>query len=118
MAEAVQLTVQAFTSGDLAEAHRIEPLESVIDELCDQMKLNHVERLQQQDCTIMNGFIFNDLLTNFERVGDHCSNVAVAMIELDIGRFDTHEYLDKLKEKQTRDFTEMVAEFRSRYVLP
>ena len=117
VAEAVQLTVQAFTTGDLAEAHRIEPLESVIDELCDQMKLNHVERLQQQDCTIMNGFIFNDLLTNFERVGDHCSNVAVAMIELDIGRFDTHEYLDKLKEKQTRDFTEMVAEFRSRYAL-
>ena len=74
--------ITAFTTGDLTLAYRVEPLEEVIDALCDEMKLHHVDRLQQGICTLHQGFVFNDLLTNFERVSDHCSNLAVATIEL------------------------------------
>lgn len=88
----------AFTTEDLELAYRIEPLEEVIDSLCDEMKLHHVDRLQRGICKLDQGFVFNDLLTNYERVADHCSNLAVAMIELESASFDTHEYMISLKK--------------------
>ena len=117
VSEVTGLTSDAFTSEDLDVARRVEPLEQVIDLLCDEMKLHHVERIQQGTCTIRQGFLFNDLLTNMERVSDHCSNVAVAMIELDVGAFDTHEYLDRLKDKKTGDFAREVEKFSAKYAL-
>ena len=77
-------------------ASRVEPLEELIDDLCDELKLHHVDRLQKGTLYAqLNGFLFNDLLTNYERVADHCSNIAVAMIELESDSFDTHEYLSQ-----------------------
>ena len=102
--EILRLTTESFVKGDLKMAQRVEPLEEVIDELCDQMKLHHVERLQKGQCTISQGFVFNDLSTNFERVSAHCSNIAVAIIELESDSFDTHEYLGKIKEKENPDY--------------
>ena len=91
VSDVIVLAVRAFTQEDMDEAMHVEPLEEVIDRLCDEMKLHHVQRLQQGQCTILQGFIFNDLLTNLERVSDHCSNVAVAMIELDAKKLQNKE---------------------------
>ncbi|MEE1052566.1 MAG: Na/Pi cotransporter family protein, partial [Lachnospiraceae bacterium] len=83
--------------------------------LCDEMKMHHVERVQEGTCTILQGFIFNDILTNLERVSDHCSNIAVAMINLSQGNFETHEYLDHLKEKETEAFRKEVNAYAEKY---
>ena len=80
--EITDITIRAFESGDLDLAAKVAPLEEVVDDLSDELKLRHVERLQKGLCTIANGFVFNDLITSYERVSDQCSNIAVAMIEL------------------------------------
>ena len=115
--EVIQITADAFIAEDLTKAAQVEPLEEVIDLLCDEMKLHHIERLQNANCTIRQGFVFNDLITNLERVSDHCSNIAVAMIELNAGTFDTHEYLDRIKQQRTADYQRYFNDFRERYVL-
>ncbi|MBO5555725.1 MAG: Na/Pi cotransporter family protein [Oscillospiraceae bacterium] len=115
--EIVDLTIRAFTEDDLSLALKVEPLEELIDGLCDEMRSHHIDRLQQGICTLQHGYVFNDLLTNFERVGDHCSNVAVAMIELAHNVFDTHEYLDSLKSVKDAAFAENFDAFRAKYTL-
>ena len=109
--EIMRLTMQAFVENDLTLAVQIEPLEELIDQLCDKVKSRHVERLQKGQCTIQQGFVLNDLLTSLERVGDHCSNVAVAMIELADDSFATHEYLDQLLDKQSPIIKSMTSLF-------
>lgn len=113
--EIIRTTVEAFLSQNLTLAGKVEPLEEVIDDLCSELKLRHVDRLQKGLCTIPLGFVLNDLLSNFERVSDQCSNIAVALIELSGGSFDTHEYLGKVKEKRSpsyeRDFQDYKAKF-------
>ena len=114
--EILRLTTEAFVTADPNLAKRVEPLEEVVDDLCDKMKLRHVERLQRGQCTITQGFVFNDLSTNFERVSDHCSNIAVAIIELESGdAFDTHEYLGNIKEKQTPDYQHFYEEYSKQF---
>ena len=113
--EVADMAVRAFESDDMDLALQVEPLEEVIDNLCDLMRNHHVDRLQQGICTLQHGFVFNDLLTNLERVGDHCSNVAVAMIELEHDLFDTHEYVDSLKLIRTGSFEENYERFRAKY---
>ena len=115
--EIVRLTVQAFSDNDLTLAVQVEPLEELIDELCDKVKLHHVERLQKGQCTIQQGFVLNDLLISLERVGDHCSNVAVAMIELEEDEFSTHEYLNQIKDRKSPEFLLAMDEYRERYAL-
>ena len=117
VSEIVRLTFSAFIEGNNDAAARVEPFEEWIDNLCDEMKLNHVERLQKGQCTIHQGFVFNDLLTDFERISDHCSNIAVAMIELEADLFDTHEYLNQVKEKRSADFERVFEEYRKRFSL-
>lgn len=113
--EILHLTVRAFIMEDLELAKRVEPLEELIDALCDEMKLHHVDRLKKGACTLEQGFVFNDLLTNFERVADHCSNVAVAMIELDLDSFDTHEYLSSLKAMKSDAYERYYEEYRRKF---
>ena len=113
--EIVRLATQAFTENNLALAARVEPLEELIDNLCDELKLHHVDRLQKAQCTIQLGFVFNDLLTNYERISDHCSNIAVAMIELESDEFDTHQYLKSVKEMKSSDFTRLYEEYSRVY---
>ena len=74
-----------------------------------------MERLGKGLCTLKNGFVFNDLITNYERVSDHCSNIAVAMIELDEGVFDTHEYLENVKKMRDQKFEEYFEEYSKQY---
>ena len=111
----VEITVSAFISKDIKAAKMVEPLEEVIDELCDKSKLRHIERLQTGECTISQGFVFNDLLTDFERVSDHCSNVAAAMIEIEADEFDTHKYLGDIKQKRSEDFERQYDAFRAEF---
>ena len=115
--EIINIAVKAFVENDLALAYRVEPLEELVDNLCDEMKLHHIDRLQRGACTLNHGFVFNDFLTNLERVADHCSNIAVAMIELESDSFDTHEYINSLNEVHTRSFDEYYNEYSRRFVL-
>ena len=115
VAEILEITVDAFCRGDLEQAVKVEPLEELIDYLCDELKLHHVDRLQKGVCTLHQGFVFNDLITSFERVADHCSNMAVAMIELESDAFDTHEYLNSLKQMKQESFARYFEEFREKY---
>ena len=115
MGQVVSMTVTAFRERDLALAGRVEPLEAFIDDLCDRMKLNHVVRLQRGVCTIHQGFVFNDIVTNCERVSDHCSNIAVAMIELSGDEFQTHEYLNTLRETESERFQTAYEEYSKHF---
>ena len=116
--EVTCLAEEAFSTGDLTVAERVEPLEEVIDTLSDEMKLRHVERLQNGQCTIQQSMALNDLIASFERVSDHCSNVAAAIIELSTGTFDTHAYLGSIKKKGSPAFERMFEEYRTRFALP
>ena len=113
--EILSTAIRSFVNNDLQLAARVEPLEELIDNLCDELKLHHVDRLQKGQCTIQIGFVFNDLLTNFERISDHCSNIAVAMIELESDEFDTHQYLKSVKELKSADFTRLYEEYSKVY---
>lgn len=111
----LEITINAFLDNDVAAAYRVEPLEELIDNLCDEMKLHHIDRLQTGECTLNHGFAFNDLLTNCERVSDHCSNIAVAMIELESDSFDTHEYINSVMAMHSHSFDEYYAEYSKEF---
>lgn len=113
--EIVRLTVAAFTEGDVSHAYRIEPLEELIDGLCDEMKQHHIQRVQSGGCTLSNGFVFNDLLTDLERVADHCSNIGVAMIEQTVELNGAHDYLQELRVSRTAAFEQYMAEYAGRF---
>ena len=117
LTEILSVAIRSFVNNDLQLAARVEPLEELIDNLCDEMKLHHVDRLQKGLCTLVQGFVFNDLLTNYERVADHCSNIAVAMIELESDSFDTHEYLSSIKEMKSEMFERYYEEYSRIYQL-
>ncbi len=113
--EILSTAIDAFVNGNLQLAARVEPLEEIIDGLCDEAKSHHVERLQQGLCTLNQGFVFNDLLTNYERVADHCSNIAVAIIEVESDNFDTHEYLNSVKAMKDASFERYYDEYKKKY---
>ena len=115
--EILSVAVGAFVENDPQRAARVEPLEEIIDGLCDEMKSHHVVRLQSGVCTLGQGFVFNDLLTNYERVADHCSNIAVAIIELESDSFDTHEYLNSVRAMKSSSFARYYEEYKQEYHL-
>ena len=113
--EVTDIALRAFVENDLGLAYRVEPLEELVDDLCDEMKLHHIDRLQTGDCTFERGFVFNDLLTDLERISDHCSNIALAMIESESESFDAHEYISSLNAMHTKSFDEYYNEYREKY---
>ena len=115
VSEILDLAFNAFIEDDLERAYKVEPLEEMIDVLCDELKMRHVERLQKGICSLQIGFVFNDLLTNFEHVADHCSNIAVAMIELNKDEFKTHDYINNLKELRAHNFDKLYAQYAEKY---
>lgn len=115
--EIVDITVNSFEHTDLALASNVEPLEQVIDSLIKQIKLGHVERLQAGACTLQLGFVFSDLLNNYARVSDHCSNIAVSTIELERNSFDTHEYLSHVKDGSNAEFSVLFESYSEKYSL-
>lgn len=117
MKEIVGNVIDAFEQNRVEYAYKTEPLEELVDIYCDEMKMNHVKRVQKGECTLHQGFIFNDLLTDFERIADHCSNVAVAIIELELNVFDTHEYLINLKKDNGTNFDKYFEEYKEMFPL-
>ena len=115
-------TTDAFRKGDLHLASKVEPLEAVVNELVRAIKARHIARLQAGSCSIEYGFVLDDMLTNYERVCDHCSNVAVAQIEVAQDSFDTHAYLNDLRHgndtKESEEFHRRLGRYRERYLFP
>ncbi|MBP5158783.1 MAG: Na/Pi cotransporter family protein, partial [Lachnospiraceae bacterium] len=110
-------TIDAFDASDIAAARDIEPLEECIDELQESIKLNHVKRVQTGECSLTQGFILNDILSDYERIADHCSNISLAMIELEADEFDTHQYVIDLRDKNGDEFMKSLQKYREKYKL-
>jgi len=114
----MKITVLSFMEEDLMLAAQVEPLEEVIDNLNKTIKQRHVKRLRKGKCTIEMGFVLTDIITNYERVSDHCSNIAVCLLTMREEDFDTHAYLNKLKREDNIDFRSKVMAYEERYQLP
>lgn len=116
--EILDMSINSFVKGDVKLAKCVEPLEDVIDQLRNELKSRHIERLRSGKCTIELGFILQDLLTNFERVSDHCSNIAVYLIQISDNSMDTHEYIIELKKLDRSEFMDEFNDYSKKYVLP
>ena len=115
IAATTDMTINAFIKNDRVLAMRIEPLEEVVDDLCDEIKANHIERVSRQECTLENGFVFNDLLTDYERISDHCSNIAVDIIESGPEGIKLHEYHMKHDYRSDEEFQKYFSEYKEKY---
>ena len=115
--EILDITTKAFSLDDLRIAKQVEPLEQVIDCLIADIKSNHIARLQSGHCTIEMGFVLSDILTNCERVSDHCSNIVVAQIETEQNTYQAHEYLNGVKNAGNEDFQQAFDRYRAQYRL-
>ncbi len=118
VSDIIKLTMQAFEQNDLELARDIEPLEQVIDELNRKVKRHHLKRLRKGKCAIEMGVYIEDLLTNFERVADHCSNIGVCLLRIQEDALNAHEYLDDIKDGQVEWFDERFKQFQEEYALP
>ena len=116
VSDIVELSFRAFLSNDLSAAMAVEPLEEVVDDLTDAMRSGHIQRLQQGSCSIETGFVWTDLLTSLERVGDHCSNIAGCVIDLHRHDMNTHESLRQNRKGNAR-FDKLYAEYSAKYHL-
>ena len=116
VSDIVELSFRAFLSNDLSAAMAVEPLEEVVDDLTDAMRSGHIQRLQQGSCSIETGFVWTDLLTSLERVGDHCSNIAGCVIDLHRHDMNTHETLRQNRKGNAR-FDKLYAEYSAKYHL-
>ena len=114
--EILELATNAYNNNDIELATKVEPLEQVIDQLVATIKSQHIKRLQAGSCSIELGFILSDLTNNYSRVSDHCSNIAVAVIEISHKAFDTHEYLNKVKYGNT-GFNDIYENYSAKYYL-
>ena len=110
------MTVESFEYDDIRMAKKVEPLEEVIDDLNLMIKNRHIQRLRAGECTIELGFVLNDILTNYERVSDHCSNVAVSIIQTGDYGVEAHEYIGHLKDEE--EFKRAIEQVRKNYALP
>ena len=114
----LKITMLSFSEEDLELARQVEPLEEVIDGLSLDIRQRHIKRLRKGKCTIELGFVLSDITTNFERVSDHCSNIAVSLLQEGGDEIDPHAYLDELKSEDNLDFRGKVMTYRERYQLP
>ncbi|MBQ2792790.1 MAG: Na/Pi cotransporter family protein [Oscillospiraceae bacterium] len=115
--EVVHLATEAFIRDDLAMASQVEPLEQVVDNMKNELRARHISRLQAGECTIHNGFVFSDLITNYERVADHCSNIGVCLLRIAEDTFDTHEYLNHIKDGHNDSFEKNYQKYKEKYSL-
>ena len=114
--EVTELAVRAFVSCDIAAANRIDPLEQVVDDLKDAMRDRHIQRLQRGVCSTTLGFVFIDILTDLERISDHCSNIAMSVLQMRNSTFETHSFEAELKRSDAR-FNELYHEYSDKYAL-
>ena len=121
ISDVLKRTLDAFSTGDLKLAMKVEPIEQVVDSLVREVKSRHVRRLRDGKCTVEYGFVLDDLLTSYERIADHCSNVAVEMIQAAMDKMDAHEYLNALKAgelEESAEYLERLNRYKSQYQFP
>lgn len=116
--DVVNTSFRVFKEENRTLARDVEPLEEVIDFLNEEIKRRHIKRLRKGKCTIEMGFVLSDITTSYERISDHCSNIAVAMLQIEEDIFDTHEYMLALKQSSTEEFDRAVMKIKENYVLP
>ena len=114
--EILNITFSCFLNDDTEEAWQVEPLEQIIDRVCQKMREKHTARLQKGKCTISHGYVFNDLIADFERVSDHCSNIAIVIVDLMSNSLDVHELSDVMHENRPERYQEYFEEFQSKYL--
>ena len=114
----VNMAFDAFKAEDINEATKVEPLEEVIDDLNMELKARHIRRLREGKCTIELGFVHSDIITNYERIADHCSNIGVCIIEIRQEGFETHEYLGIMKREDNEQFRKQYVLYKEKYKLP
>ena len=115
--EILDITCRAYEASDVALAAQVEPLEQVIDLRVRQARDAHLRRLNAGECTIEAGFLLADVLSNFERISDHCSNIAVAVIEAESDRYDSHDYLEAIKTGENKEFQRNYRQYSEKYAL-
>lgn len=115
--EIMDLAIETFEKKDIYTAGRVEPLEEMVDFLCDELKMRHISRVQSGICSLSQGFAFNDLITSYERISDHCSNIAVAVIEEETSMWEAHEYLNHVKSVKDNNFTRYFNEYKQKYTI-
>lgn len=116
--EIVDTSVQVFETEDPELAREIEPMEEVVDGLNDEIKKRHIKRLRKGKCTIELGFALSDITTNFERVADHCSNIAISLIQIPDDAYSSHEYVETLERGEDSQFHEALVRYTEKYMLP
>ena len=116
--EILETAISAFEAEDTVKAELVEPLEEVIDQISVEVKDRHIKRLRKGKCTIELGFVLSDITTNLERVSDHCSNIAVCLLQVKEDSYETHEYLDALKVSDDINFKGKVLAYKEKYMLP
>ncbi len=114
----VNTSILVFQEEDLKLALQVEPLEEVIDHLNVEVKKRHIKRLRKGKCTIEMGFVLSDISTNYERVSDHCSNIALCLLQLNEDNFDTHMYQENISASDNKEFNAEYKRLRTRYQLP
>ena len=114
--ETLELSIESFKTNDLASAIKVEPLESVVDGLQSDIRLNHIARLKRNECTVELGFILTDILTNLERIADHCSNIAGCVIEISHSSIGLHSYTHKVKEDNP-EYDKLYESYSDKYSL-
>ena len=117
VSEILDIAINVLETDDLSVAKSVEPLERVIDRLKRKIKAGHISRLRQGDCTMELGFILSDLINNCERVADHCSNIAVCVIELANDSFETHEYVHQLETGGHNEYRDMYEQYKEKYYI-
>ena len=114
----VSISYDVFENTNIESAKKVEPLEEIIDELNQELKARHIRRLREGKCTIEQGFILSDITTSLERIADHCSNIAVCILQVAEDSFDTHSYLNAVKREDNETFQRRMEETRKQYPLP
>ena len=117
ISEIVKLAYKSFAENDLDAATKVEPLEQVVDDLKGRIKAKHIRRLQEGRCTVELGFVLNDILTDLERVSDHCSNIAGLVLEMNHSEMDIHKYLKKVKKDPDGEFAALFESYSQKYSL-
>ena len=113
----IDTSFHAFVNESVEDCYKVEPLREVVSLLCDELKMRHINRVQKGECGLEVGFVFNDLVMNYERIAGHCSNIALAMIELESSSFDTHEYTNSLHNVKSESYSKYLSEYEEKYNL-
>jgi len=116
--EVVNLSFDVFKTGDMNRALQVEPLEDAIDYLQAEIKKRHIKRLRKGKCTIEMGFILSDVVTSYERVSDHCSNIALSLFQVNDDDFEAHDYINNLKNSNNATFEDYFSMYKNKYMLP